>query len=381
MKLYNHQQKFVDQNPNMALLSWEVGCGKSLAAMEWMKKRPGHYTVLVCPKNIKKKWIEDLERNNIDPLRVIVLTKEEFKKQANFITSPRAIIVDEADFFSAPLFTKGRSQMVESLYNFIRINKIENILLLTATPFRNSPHNIHTLLTYLQQAPDWKSWRDKHYQLVSRPYLIGMAYEPKKGWRAKAVEYAVPKIHVARMADIVDVPVQTHNMVRIQTEELTPEQAVADTIIKEWHLRARRESGPEKLDWIKEYIQDKSKVVLVSRYKETIETYEKELSKTRKCYVLTGDSKDQEEIIKEAEADPECILFIQAGIGAGFEIPSFSFMVFINMSFAHRDYIQMQGRILRINRLKSNTYTYLIGGPRDKNVYKAIIEMESDFKI
>ena len=35
MQLYTHQQRFLEANPKKALLAWEMGTGKSLAAIEW----------------------------------------------------------------------------------------------------------------------------------------------------------------------------------------------------------------------------------------------------------------------------------------------------------------------------------------------------------
>ncbi len=153
------------------------------------------------------------------------------------------------------------------------------------------------------------------------------------------------------------------------------------TPILSWHDKARAESGDKKLAFIKDYARDKRKVVIVSRYLSTIKDYADKLSKEREVFVLTGDTKDQEETIKDARESFECYMLIQADLGAGFELPEFSHMVFVSLSFSVRSLTQMKGRILRINALKSNWYTYLIGGKCDESVYNRVVKEGLDFVI
>lgn len=386
LTLYPHQEKFLKENPNKALLAWDTGTGKSLAAMEWMKKRPNEYFVIIVPKNIKAKWLKDIE--SMDPLRVLLLTKEEFKTFPSRNWS--GIVVDEADFFGSALFKKGRSELSEKLYNDIMHNNIEHVLLMTATPFRNQPHTIHSLFSYLDLAPTWKDWQSKHYALVRRPYNPRPFYEPKKYWRISALSFALPRMYTAKISDISTVPEQHNEQIDIPTE--VPVNVHEDNAVKEWHAYARAENGKEKLDWIKNYLQGKSKVVVVCRYKEQIAMYAKELAKETEVFVLTGDVKDQGEVIEQAKKSFECVFLIQASIGAGFQLAenpnkckengyyNFSHMIFASMSFSHRDYVQMKGRILRGDALQENWYVHVLGGKKDEAVYKVVMKGE-DFNI
>ena len=60
--------------------------------------------------------------------------------------------------------------------------------------------------------------------------------------------------------------------------------------------------------------------------------------------------------------------------GAGFEIPSFSCMVFASQGYSVRNYVQMKARIRRINALKPVIYYHLLGGKCDNMIYKSIEE-------
>lgn len=377
MKLYPHQEKFLKDNPDKALLAFETGTGKSLCALEWMKLRPNEHHLIIVPKNIVEKWSEDCIKHNIRNFTVV--TKENFKKMTTVDFT--SVILDEADFFASPLFKKGRSQMAEKLYRMLMEQDIEHILLLTATPYRNQPHSIHTLLSYIGKAPRWKEWQSKMYEIKILPYLPRPAWMPKKKWRKDAIAFATPRIYTAKMCDIFTVPTQWEEHHNIKTVPLREDALQSFTPVGQWHEKARAETGKEKLEWIKEYLTGKSKVIISCRYKEHIAFFEKELSKTYQVYIVTGETKDQEGTIREAENDPECILIVQSDIGAGWEAPSFSYMIFANLSFSYRSYVQMKGRILRANRLKQNWYVHLIGGKHDQEVFTRIVQMRQDFSI
>jgi superfamily II DNA or RNA helicase len=369
MKLYSHQQRFIDENPDRALLCWGCGTGKTLAAVVWMKLRPTISFVVVCPKQILKMW------ESVAPANAVVVTKEQYKKY----TAPYSgIVVDEADHgFGSALFTKGRSAMATTLYTWIRTHDTSPVLLLTATPIRNAPHTSHTLLTYLQKAVDWKSYRTAQYNLVHMPYNPRPFYQPKKGWQKFSAEMITRNSSVADLSDIADVPVQYDEKVSVNGDWF-----VAGTRIElPWHDKARAESGTTKLNWIKEYAKDKRKVVIVSRYLDTIMKWGPLLSKERETFVVTGGTKDQEAVIMAARDSFECYLLVQSSLGSGFELPEFDFMIFASLSFSVRDLTQMKGRILRLNRLKSNWYTYLIGGKCDESVYRRTVIEGQDFVI
>lgn len=382
-KLRQYQQDFIDDNKDRDFLAFDTGTGKTLCALMWMYKRPNIHHLIVVPKNIKGKWTKDVKEYG--GVTCTIVTKEEFKKLSKEALSIYGgVIIDEADYFGSPLFLKGRSQLAEHMYNFIKDNN-PNILLLTATPFRSAPHTIHTLLTYIGEAPPWKDWQRMCYELKHLPYLPAPAWMPKKNWRKLALTYALPRIRVAKLSDIAEVPTQYEDEVSIPTPKPDPMSIVADNPVSEWHEYARAENGKEKLDWIKEYIRGRSKVVVVCRYKSQIEMYAKELSKITEVFVLTGETKKPDEEIEEAKKAFECVFFIQASIGAGFQLAekgyyNFSHMIFASLPFAHRDYKQLKGRILRGDCLQENRYKHLIGGPKDRSVYQRIM-LGEDFNI
>ena len=104
MKLYKHQQNFIDKNPDKALLVWDTGTGKSLTAIHWLLKRKSKKSLLICPKNIVKKWERELKEHDLHD--VDILTYQTFKKVD--LNIYEAVVCDEAHNLSSPLFEKGR---------------------------------------------------------------------------------------------------------------------------------------------------------------------------------------------------------------------------------------------------------------------------------
>ena len=368
MRLYKHQKEFLDKNPDRALICFDTGVGKTLTAVEWLRSRQNNALVVV-PKRIKKKWQKEL-----GDVKATVVTKEEFKKLD--FKNPSALVLDEAHFASAPLFTKQRSQIATRVYNFIKTNPDMPVLLLTATPISSTPANLHSLLCYIGEYYDWKSWREEFYELKKLPYLPYPAWLPKSNWRKNIQKYLVKHAHIALMKDCVDyLPPVTEEVIK-----LPPKKFIAQS---EWEpmkafVEEHRFEQLDKPKVIREIGEGYSKVVVVAHFREQIEQLYKELSKDKQTYVLHGGIKDQEEVIKQAQEDSECYLIVQASIGAGFDLDTFAVMIFASQGYSYVSNIQMRGRIRRIHALKPIKYISIQAGRCDKSVAKQL-ELGKDF--
>lgn len=367
MKLYPHQKKFLDDNPKGAILSYETGTGKSHVAKLWLAKRKATNAVVICPKQIKKDWQGPWH----------TYTFEEFKKASanhDLPSNPTAIVVDEADMMASPLFeAKKRSQRTEALYNYIMDNPQADVLLLTATPVRSTPANMHTLLTLARLIPAtkecWLRYRDKYYALTNMPYLPRPAWLPKPGWQQMMQPLIDKYCYTALMQDLVDLPEETHEIIKLKEPnyEANEEWEPAKQFSEDHRLEQR---GKDKI--ITELTKGIRKAVIVARYREQIDELHKRLSKKRFTLVLDGRTKDVGQVVQDAEAASECYLIVQAQVGAGFELPSFAVMIFTSQSYGARDFVQMKGRIKRINALKPLKYYYLLAGRCDRMVYNAV---------
>ncbi len=362
MKLLQHQIKYAKGYKDKALLCHEGGTGKTVCACVWLHDNRDMKALVVCPKKVKGKWEQALKDWGT---KATVLSKEEFKKSP--IEAWSALIIDEADEFASPLFVaKSRSQLSTKLYELVKAYPETPILLLTATPIRSTPWNLHTLLVYLGHYIDWKTWRSQFFELAHLPYLPRPAYMPRSDWRKRIRPVLEKYADIVLMKDCVDLPEITEQKILVKTPKFikTPDTKV----FFDEHRWEQQNKVSNILDIGHEY----RKVLVVAYYREQIEQLQKELSKDRETFAIHGGINDQEAVIKQAQESDECYFICQASIGAGFDADSFSCVVFASMSYAVRDYLQMTYRTKRIHNLHPVIYYYLIGGRCDKAVLENV---------
>jgi len=236
----------------------------------------------------------------------------------------------------------------------------------------------------VKQIP-WKEYQEYFYKLTVLPFLPRPAWMPKKGWQKKMPGLIKKYCSVALMRDCADVPIHEYQTIDIplgkgtlaDIENLGSEEWEP---IKLWYAEHRLENGIEKLKWIEEFIEGRKKVVIICRYKDQIALYDKHLSKMREVFTLTGDTKDQGQVIKDAQESAECVLIIQSQVCAGFDLDQFSCMIFASVDWSYVNFSQMHGRINRIHNLHRNEYIYLVAGEKDKMILKSMDEKQ-DFDI
>ncbi len=367
---YEWQTKFLSEPNDKALLCCEAGTGKSHTAGQWVTQNGRNKNpVIFCPKQIVSDWSKRTPNAH-------VFTPQTILKQP-LPDKPSAIIVDEADAFASPLFLPNkRSKCAEKLYNYIRANPQAHVLLLTATPVRSTPWNLHTLLVYMGKYIPFKEWRDKYFFVDTPRFLNRPAYFPRLGWQKMMQEVIDANATVVLMKDMVDeLPPETYEVITLKAPkyEKNKEWEAAKQFVEDHLLEQYR-----KVAEITRVSKGYRKVVVVAHYREQIDDLYKKLSKERQTFILDGRTSDSAKVIMDAEASSECYFIIQASVGAGFEIPSFSCMVFASQGYSVRNYVQMKARIRRINALKPVIYYHLLGGKCDTMIYRSI-EAGKDF--
>ena len=360
-KPHPHQQRVIDWNPKKAILAHEMRTGKSLIACNWVDHpcRAGNTYIITIKQNFKE-WV--LMQTN-----ATVITKETFKKLAPTINNPTAIVVDEASFFASGLFVKGRSQLSEALYKLVKTYPDMDVLLLTATPVRQSAWSLHTLLCYIGVYYDWKKWRSEFFELVKLPFLRFPAWMPKNNWRIKIRPFLEKHCDIVSLKDIV---------------EYLPEPQTI--IIKVEHKEKYKKPLDEITTWIDEHKweqQDKvqeilalgyQKLIVVVKYTYQIDEIAKELAKEKEVFILDGRTKKPDDVKKQAQESEECYLIVQSSMGMGWDGWMFGAMVFVSMAHTVVDYIQMTGRPRHLGHLHPVFFYYLIGGRWDKRIYETI---------
>lgn len=372
MNLLPHQEKYAKGYKDKAFIVHEGGTGKTICACVWLKDGRDGYAMIVCPKRVIHKWEDTLKEWGVKNYRVV--SKEMFKKMPPLRYS--ALVIDEADEFASPLFLKGRSQLSTSLYTQIKAYPNMPVALLTATPIRSSPWNLHTLLCYLGIYHDWKKWRNAFFTLERRPFISYLAWMPKKDWRPRIRKVLESYADIVLLKDCVDyLPPTVEIVIKTKTEKFdSPLVVEPGALFVAEHRHEQKNKHKNIVEIGKQY----RKILVVAHYVEQAESLLKELSKDRKTYLVHGGIKKQEEILKEANECDECFLIVQASLGVGWDGDSFSCVVFASMSYKVRDFVQLKYRVRRIHALHPVNYYYIIGGRCDKRVYETI-QLGRDF--
>lgn len=395
IQLYQHQLDLIQRNPSRYGLWFDTGTGKTITGI-FLANQNCSSVLVVVPKTNKQDWIDNMNKHcTVDQWRV--MTKEEFKKEAPKLRPYDGVIVDEAHYFLGIT-----SQLSKTLMAYFKKHKTEYRWLMTATPYMSTPLNVYVAARLLGHEWNYPYFVNQFFHKI--PMGGRIITKPKTG---KAVEEELRKLLKAigdtvEIGEIVTVPEQSFDTVYLPLEDVQ-EQAIDEldepVFITRWTKKHQIENGfvyseqgsehtknfpNAKAEWIMHYVEDKDKVAIFCRYKEQIQQYKTLLQyiyPDRNIYELHGDIKDRYSVIHNADADNRCIILIQTECSAGYELPSFSHIIFASLSFSYVSYKQGLGRFLRINRLKENTYTHLVvEGGVDEDVYNCIMQ-KKDFSV
>ena len=402
MNLYAHQKKIIKDDPKKCLIAWGTGSGKTATALMLAKGT----TLVIAPKTTRddKTWQNNLKKINKD-ITLTVISKEDMRKNYMSLAAFDTLIIDEAHTVSGltPNVTYRNkkpypktSQLFEACHSYIKMNKPKRLYLLTATPIR-SPMSVLALAWLLGKEIDFYKFRDFFYQKLPMPGRDVFSAKKSNLVKQKLGEIVSKLGYVGKLSDFADVPEQTHKIIPIY---LTIEQQKALRIVetdypdllvaigKKHQIEQGVLSG-DKYNEAKVYAENKTeaiidlyeefgKILVFAKYTAHIELIRAKLPDNIKIFILTGATKDRENVIKEANNADSCIVIAQSTISAGYELPSFRCTVYSSMSYSYVDLAQSWGRTLRINNLQKNLYVYLLAGEMDHAIYKAL-ENKQDF--
>lgn len=415
MELYEHQKRFLENPPRKRLLHWDTGTGKTRAAVEWAlridneKLSPSERGILIiCPKSVKQKWWDEtadwITKSSYKGFLIYsVVTKEEFRKDWESYKGIQAIIVDEAHYFAGM-----KSQLTKNLQKFIKKNKVERVLLLTATAYMSTPWNIYVLAKHLGCKWSYIKFKDMFFEerYVGRKVMLpnGQVRQRTVPKVKDGIEEEIAKL-VATIGDVVhitecaDIPEQIFEVEKFglndkqkkamtEIEDLEPlvrftkKHQIENGILKGDEYVEDKFFSNDKLERIYDLVSENKKIAIVCRYNLQITAIFRHLQKLeRKVLVINGSTKDKEDIVRQAESLDDVIVLINASCSEGYELPSIGVCVFASLSFSYKDYKQMQGRFLRLNKLKKNVYIHLVTKDGvDQAVYDSVMKKQ-DFDI
>jgi len=389
IKLYKHQQEFLDKNPQRCLLCWDTGTGKTLTAIYWGDLN-SLKTLVIVPKALKENWKREIKKHGRNIF--IVISKEEFRRDWDKLPYFPAIIADEAHYFSGM-----KSQMSKNLRKYCKKWKVVFRLMLSATPYLSTPWNIYTLAGHLGYEWSYMDFRARFF--VDKYIGNRVIAAPRPGIEDDIAKLVAGIGNIVKLDECADVPSQVfaeEKFIVGKPQKKAMEEIIDLNPVVKYTKHHQVENGTLKSDG---YVPDKfwnidkhdriyekcgndDKIAVVCRYNLQIDALEKKLSKLKKkIFIIRGDVKNRDEIVQAVEKSKECIVLINAACSEGYELPSIGSVIFASLSFSYKDYKQMLGRFLRINKLKKNVYTHMITEDGiDQAVYDSIMKKQ-DFDI
>lgn len=402
MNLYAHQERILNDDPKKTGLFLGTGSGKTRIALMLARGN----TLVICPKTQKEDGNWERELASVDwygdrAEKLLVLSKETFRRDHASLPAFDTVIVDEAHTcLGVTPNTRQRkrmiipkaSQLFEALDEYLTRTKPSRLYLCTATITR-SPMTVWGAAKILGYDWDFYKFRSAFY--IQLPMPGREVWSPKTDDVTKdRLAAAVQKLgYVGRLDDWFDVPAQ---MYKNEYVDLTPVQKkrireaklewpepivqlgkvhqIENGVLSGDEYTASEPFPNEKLNRIFEYHEEFPKMIVFAKYTAQIQSIVTECDKRSiPVLALTGATKDRGELLAKANALDSCIFVVQSQISAGWELPSYSLMIFASMTYSVVDRLQAEGRILRANALKKNLYITLITrGGVDEAVAKSI---------
>jgi len=408
--LYDHQTKIINENKLKCGLFLGTGASKTRTALELAEGN----TLVICPKQQRedKTWERENEKweTGVD---LKVISKEDIRKMWDDLPHFQTVIIDEChnNLGVMPAFVQRKrveypktSQIFEATRNFLTKHDPKRLYLLSATPVPK-PLAMWGIGILMGQKWDFAAFRSVYYVEI-RIGAYRRIWIPKKDEATKQrLANLVQKFgYTGCLNDFFDVPAQTHKTVQI---ELSGEQkkaiteitfSEADPLVRRAKLRTI-ENGvlygkkieelegkidqmtnyttifkSKKIDYILERAQEFPKMLVFANYTAQIEEIAKALRKEGyNVSVLNGKTKDRT-FIKRVDDSPEPhIIVAQCQISSGYELPTFTCVIYASKSFRFVDYEQSIGRVLRAGKLKKNLYIHLVVEGCDKDCHETIL--------
>ena len=405
IKLYNHQLQIIKDDKKKVGLFLGTGSGKTITALHLARGN----TLVIAPKTVRddRVWQKDLAKTGLD-INLTVISKEDLRlgkypQDINFDT----VIGDESHTLSSvspdtrqknykPI--PKTSKVFLAFLNLIKKHNPERVYLLSATPTK-SALSVFGLAYMLGVKLNFFEFRDSFYIKIKKGYREFYLPRTDKNTKERLGKIVREIGYTGKLEDFADVPTQNYKK---HTVELTKEQKeklkevlidypdplvaltkrhqVENGVLAGDEYNAPQLIADNKIDAILDYALQFPKMVVFARYTAQVEKIRLALSKASyKVLTLTGQTKNRQEVLADANQSAECIIIIQSQISAGYELPDFPVMIFASLDYSIVNKIQAEGRILRINNLKKNLYITLVADSEiDQAVYKSI-ENKTDF--
>ena len=389
---------FIEKRNGRALIADEMGLGKTIQAAAWLQlhpeKRPA---IILCPASLKLNWAKELRdtlstKDKVQILQgtkpypitedIIIINYDILNSWVETLQAinPQVLIIDEAYCVknSSAIRTKATKKLAKG---------IPHIIALTGTPIVNRPVEGFNIFQILDRNLFPNFWTYVHRYCEARHNGFGWDFSGATN-KEELNQILTSTIMIRRRkADVLkDLPEKLYSFVpmelaneteyRIAEEEFieylrgvkgkeAAEKAKkAEHLVKIEALKQLAVKGKMKqaINWIRDFIEDGSKLVVFAVHKEVIDKLMNEFKDVAVKLYGECSQKERNEAVERFQNDPNIKLFIgniQAA-GVGLTLTAASAVAFLELPWTPGELQQAEDRCHRIGQKNAVNIYYLL---------------------
>lgn len=406
-KLYKYQKKDVrkiEHFKGRALLASEMGLGKTLEALWWLKQNPKlRPAIIVCPASLK--WVWEAEARHHIGMRSNILSGQKPPKKGwrgkhslliiNYeilqywlqylrALHPQVLILDECHYIKSIDTKKHPIQRTKAIKKLAK--KIPCIIGIGGTPLTNRPSELWSILNLIR--PDHFNSLWKYRWRYCKPKYTPWGWVYKGAANLKELHRKLNTLMMIRnlKKDVLkELPEKTRQIIplEIDTTEydeilnnfikwLTKKSAAkvvrakrAERLVQMGYLKrlAAESKMGKALDWIDNFLEEScGKLVLFCVHRKIIKQIH---SKYKSISVVVDGSvtgKKRKLAVRTFQNNKHIRIFIGniKAAGVGLTLTAASSLAFIEMDFVPGLHVQAEDRIHRIGQKNAVMIYYLI---------------------
>lgn len=389
---------FIEKRDGRALVADEMGLGKTIQAAAWLQlhpeKRPA---IILCPASLKLNWAKEIKdtlstKDKVQILQgtkpypiigsIIIINYDILNSWVETLQAinPQVLVIDEMHLIknSSAIRTKATKKLAKG---------IPHIIALTGTPIVNRPVEGFNIFQILDRNLFPNFWTYVHQYCGARHNGFGWDFSGATN-KEELHRILTSTIMIRRrksdvLKDLPEklysfVPMELGNKKEYSTAELefieylrgvkgkeAAEKAKkAEHLVKIEALKQLAVKGKLKqaINWIKDFIEDGSKLVVFAVHKEVIDQLMKEFKEIAVKIDGSTPTPERHKAVEAFQSDPNIKLFIgniQAA-GVGLTLTAASAVAFLELPWTPGELQQAEDRCHRIGQKNSVNIYYLL---------------------
>lgn len=399
---YHHDGVVMALKNNGALISYEMGLGKTPAAIKCLKARNDRDALIICPAFVRTTWVDELiqwwpERKadvtvietgkaaKTANVRGLTIVSYELMHHLSTLTGWQALIFDESSYIK-----NGRSARSKAARQICIRNSDAFKLLLTGTPIDTEPKDLHHQLDCLHLGRWGSFWQFvKAYSNISE-HRYGLDIRGVNPTRAAELATRIAAVSIRKTKSEPEVakylPGSRTVTMRVKpTKRMALNQRALSELLgsgvrKQHEIQTHlEEAGNQKDETVIEIVKaaiesGERNIVVATHLRSSADRLSKILYEAtqRRCITIDGDipGDRRRSMVREATKNGDIVVATMHSIGIGInDLAQYTTGVVAELYWRPLVISQLLGRLNRMNsKLPSVWYIPVVEGTLDEPI-------------